>query len=122
MARVQPPGITSASSSSSFRFKAISEAIGLAAERSEWETEAGFHQGQSLGRMRDGEQHSHFGSQAPFLFSHWLSYEIRLQRHPVCGFPMGWRGYNQGAAGILITCLRTKSEGFLKANTHRLCH
>lgn len=43
------------------------------------------------------------GSPAPFLFSHWLSYEIRLQRHRVCGFPMGWTGYYQGAAGMLIT-------------------
>lgn len=42
-------------------------------------------------------------SLALLLFSHWLSYEIRLQRHCVCGFPMGWRGYYQGAAGMLIT-------------------
>lgn len=40
------------------------------------------------------------GSWAPILFSHWLSYEICLQHHDVCGFP--W-AFTQGAAGILIT-------------------
>lgn len=59
-------------------------------------------------RVRAGEEVERsisicFGSQAPFLFSHGLSYEIRLQRHRVCGFPMGWRGSYRGAAGMLIT-------------------
>jgi len=43
------------------------------------------------------------GSRAPFLFSHRPGYEIRLQRHGVCGFPRGWRGSHQGTAGMLIT-------------------